>query len=116
MSAAIMAASIGSVPDPHIGSRNAPPRRSDFGPARAQQYSRRQVLTQRRLAAAQAVAAAVQPLARKVDVQQHARAGCVRDHAHGGPVQIDVRAHAADLAQLVADGVLQLAARRIDCA
>ncbi len=69
MSPAISAASIASVPEPHIGSQNAPPGRGDLAPARHAQNGGGEVLLDGRLDldAGLAVAALVQLGAGQVD-------------------------------------------------
>ena len=67
MSAAIIAASITNVPEPHMGSRNSAPVGGELRPAGTQQNARGQVLLERRLTCLAPIAASVQALPGKIE-------------------------------------------------
>src|SRR5215468_1523128 len=77
-------------------------------PAGAQQYPRRDVFLQRRLAGRCAIPTAVQALPREIDRQRDVRTLCVGMHAYVRPRACHVRTRASGRAQRIDDAVLEL--------
>ena len=103
MSAAIIAASMTSVPEPHMGSRNSAAAGALLRPAGAQQDAGGEVLAQRRFARLGAIAAPVQAFAGQIDGHRDLRPIGMRVHAHRGSLGRDVGPAAGGVAQLIAD-------------
>ena len=106
--AAMSAASITSVPEPHMRIEEPRALRGELRPAGAQQNAGRDVLLQRRLARLGAIAAAVQAFSGQVDGYRHLLAVGVGVNPHVGAFTLHIGPEARPGAQSIADRILQL--------